>query len=53
MLAMPKYGRVKVNTVLRRSAISPSKTIGGFSRRQREELVEALRGTTASGGGSP
>ena len=43
LLAVPKYGRVKVNKVLTQCRISPSKTIGGLSERQRDELVSALR----------
>jgi len=43
MLAVPKYGRVKVNRVLNQCRISPSKTIGGLSVRQRAELVALLR----------
>src|SRR5215203_220986 len=43
MLAVPKYGRVKVNKVLTQCRISPSKTIGGLSERQRSELVAMLR----------
>ena len=39
----PKYGRVKVNKVLQTCRISPSKTIGGLSERQRTELVSLLR----------
>src|SRR3954463_4119789 len=39
LLAVPKYGRVKVNKVLQQCRISPSKTIGGLSQRQRSELV--------------
>ena len=39
----PKYGRVKVNKVLQLCRISPSKTIGGLSPRQRTELVSMLR----------
>jgi hypothetical protein len=42
LLAVPKYGRVKVNKMLRRCAVSPSKTIGGLSDRQRETLIGAL-----------
>jgi hypothetical protein len=42
MLAVPKYGRVKANRILRSCAISPSKTIGGLSQRQRAELVELM-----------
>jgi hypothetical protein len=43
LLAVPKYGRVKVNKVLTTCRISPSKTIGGLSERQRSELVTLLR----------
>ena len=43
ILAAPKYGRVKVNKVLVTCRISPSKTIGGLSQRQRTELVSMLR----------
>lgn len=43
MLAVPRYGRVKVTKVLQRCRISPSKTVIGLSERQRGELVDALR----------
>ena len=43
MLAVPKYGRVKANKILTQCRISPSKTIGGLSQRQRGELVSQLR----------
>ena len=43
LLSVPKYGRVKVNKVLQTCRISPSKTIGGLSQRQRTELVSMLR----------
>ncbi len=43
LMNVPKYGRVKANKVLRECRISPSKTIGGLSERQRRELVESLR----------
>ena len=43
LLAVPKYGRVKANKILMTCRISPSKTIGGLSQRQRDELVIALR----------
>ena len=42
LLAVPKYGRVKVNKMLIGCRISPSKTIGGLSDRQRTELVALL-----------
>jgi hypothetical protein len=43
LLAVPKYGRVKANKVLQLSRISPSKTVGGMSARQRAEIVSMLR----------
>ena len=43
LLAVPKYGRVKTNRILNQCRISPSKTIGGLSQRQRDELVSLLR----------
>jgi hypothetical protein len=43
LLAVPKYGRVKVNRILMQCRVSPSKTIGGLSERQRNELVSYLR----------
>jgi hypothetical protein len=43
LLAVPKYGRVKTNRILNQCRISPSKTIGGLSERQRGELVAQLR----------
>ena len=42
LLAVPKYGRVKTQRVLNHCRISPSKTIGGLSERQREELIQLL-----------
>ena len=43
LLAMPKMGRVKVNKLLMQCRISPSKTVGGMSERQRDEVVSMLR----------
>ncbi len=43
LLAVPKYGRVKVNKILSHCRISPSKTLGGLSERQRGELVTLMR----------
>lgn len=40
MLAVPTFGPVKVDRALKKSQISPSKTIGGLSPRQRAVLVE-------------
>ena len=42
LLAVPKYGQVKVNKILQQCRISPSKTIGGLSQRQRTELDRPL-----------
>lgn len=42
LMATPKFGRVKVNKILLQCRISPSKTIGGLSQRQRIELVSML-----------
>jgi hypothetical protein len=43
LLACPKYGRVKVGKILQVCRISPSKTIGGLSQRQRVEILSMLR----------
>jgi hypothetical protein len=43
LLAVPGIGHVKVNQVFRRYGISPSKTIGGLSPRQRAQLLVVLR----------
>lgn len=43
ILATPKYGRTRTNKVLVHCRISPSKTIGGLTERQRNELVSNLR----------
>lgn len=43
LLATPKYGRVKVNKALTQCRIAPSKTLGGMTERQRDELVRLLR----------
>ncbi|MGH2902926.1 MAG: integration host factor, actinobacterial type [Solirubrobacteraceae bacterium] len=42
LLAVPKYGRVKVNKTLAHCRISPGKTIGGLSERQKSELMSLL-----------
>jgi hypothetical protein len=43
LISVPKYGRTKVNRILTQNRISPSKTIGGLSERQRGEIVSYLR----------
>jgi hypothetical protein len=42
LLALPKYGPVKVNKLLGRCRIAPTKTIGGLTDRQRTELAALL-----------
>jgi len=43
ILATPGYGRVRTNRICVQCRISPSKTIGGLSERQRTELVSMMR----------
>lgn len=43
LMSVPKIGRVKIDRLLRQHKISPSKTIGGMSDRQRNDLVYSLR----------
>lgn len=50
LLAVPGYGEVRVNRLLKRQRISPMKTIGGLSERQRSELVGALASVKKSDG---
>jgi ribosomal protein S13 len=40
--AVPGYGPVKANKILKQCRIAPSKTIGGLSERQRDELIAHL-----------
>lgn len=44
LMAVPKYGKVKTKKVLQLSKISPTKTVGGMSARQRTELVWRMNG---------
>jgi hypothetical protein len=44
LLAVPKIGRVKANKLLQRTYISPSKTLGGMTHRQRVKLLVELLG---------
>ena len=39
LMAVPKFGRVKASRFLNTCKISPSKTVGGLSDRQRGELI--------------
>src|SRR6476619_205128 len=43
LLAVPKYWLLKLYRILTQCRISPSKTVGGLSERQRNELVSFLR----------
>jgi hypothetical protein len=39
LMAVPKFGRVKAGRLLNNCRISQSKTVGGLSDRQRQELI--------------
>lgn len=43
LLACPHYGKVKVNKILEFCRVSPSKTIGGITQRQRLDIVSMMR----------
>lgn len=43
LLSVPKYGRVKVNKIFQQCRVSPSKTFGGLTQRQRSELSSMIR----------
>lgn len=40
--AIPGVGRVKANKIMQAQRVSPSKTVGGLSQRQRRELTMRL-----------
>jgi hypothetical protein len=42
LLALPKVGRVKATKIMNNCRVSPNKTLGGLSDRQRAELAERL-----------
>ena len=42
LLALPTYGRVRATKILNSCRVSPSKTFGGLSERQRTELAGRL-----------
>lgn len=44
LMAAPKCGRVKSARILEQCRISPSKTVGGLSERQRQELLAFFGG---------
>jgi hypothetical protein len=43
LLAIPKYGHAKAKKVLVEARVSPVKTLGGLSTRQRTDVVSILR----------
>lgn len=44
LISTPKWGQVKARKALRACEISPSRTVGGVSPRQRKWLVAWIRG---------
>ncbi|MGZ6640142.1 MAG: integration host factor, actinobacterial type [Solirubrobacteraceae bacterium] len=42
LLALPGHGRVKATKILNSCRVSPNKTFGGLSERQRKELIVRL-----------
>jgi ribosomal protein S13 len=42
LLALPKVGRVKATKIMNNCHVSPNKTLGSLSDRQRAELAERL-----------
>ncbi len=42
LVALPRYGPVKVRHLLERCRVNPLKTVAGLNERQRRELVRAL-----------
>jgi hypothetical protein len=42
IIAAPKFGKSKTDRLLRQVKVSPSRTIGGLSDRQRDDLVIRL-----------
>ena len=51
LLAVPKIGKVKATTILDSCRVSPSKTFGGLTDRQRAELAARLSRPPGEGGG--
>lgn len=51
LLAVPGIGQVKASAMLRRTGVSPSKTIAGLSIRQRDALAGELRLQLSGRGG--
>jgi hypothetical protein len=44
LMAAPKCGRVKSSRIMEQCRVSPSKTVGGLSERQRAELLAYFGG---------
>jgi hypothetical protein len=44
LMSAPKCGRVKSAKIVEQCRISPSKTVGGLSDRQRRDLLEFFGG---------
>jgi hypothetical protein len=42
LMAMPKVGRTKARKILHQARVSPSRTLGGMTERQRVELLSML-----------
>lgn len=42
LMALPAYGPIKAERLLKRCQVSPRKTIAGLNERQRRDLIEAL-----------
>jgi len=51
LLVLPRVGRVRATNILNGCRISPSKTFGGLSDRQRAELAGRLSREPPAGGG--
>jgi hypothetical protein len=43
LVSLPRHGQIKVNKIMQRMRISPVKTIGGLTERQRREIVRYLQ----------
>jgi hypothetical protein len=43
LIAQHRVGKTKRNRILTKTGISPGRSFGGLSERQREELIDALR----------
>lgn len=48
LVSIPKVGRVTARTMLNRAQVSPSKTLGGMSARQRNEMLALIGARTSA-----